>query len=267
MMSKKRLAAMLGLVLGTTGAWAEMTIVDVDGYPLMEVNVVESTEAGSGKEIRGIRLSFIAGALEFVKRPELIKFRLVPLVYQKIQHEQHLQVLLLGPKVYVYEDKKGVVLELKGRKEDPSNSSLLSWRGNNDDPYLSGGMAMLLGQIVGHYGYRGSDGGRERVCKLTEVLVYANNEKRGCRLSSVSNWVFSCEWNKPEHEKTWEFGLLKKCLCVGRLDGKPYGRFLWLPVGKAPKLWPKWAERKAKQKTKKASGKQESERKRKRVSI
>ena len=236
-MRTKVIVAVLTTMLNV-GIWGQVRSVELDLYPLGELSATTCDECGHHGQVGISRLSLLAGLIEWEQRPDWIKFRLAPLLYQRLKNQHYIQPILLGGADYRYDSRQGVAQELAQLDTDLAYTALFAWRGKeNDEPYLAGGTAALLGEILVNYGFKSSEGSRYRAWALTEALVYRNDEKFGREFFSAGGLIFSFAWDRPKQPKTWSFCLAAKCLSVGRVEGKTYGRLLWIPIGQAPPLF------------------------------
>jgi len=243
-MRMRAILACLLLVGLSHTAPARVQIADIDAYPLAEVSGVKVQDPATGAVISEFRFSLFAGLIQGVRCPARVKFRIVPFIYQRTGNQHHVQLVLLNGAEYAFDSKKPTPAPtLMERYADPANSSLLSWRRKSERPYLSGGAAALMGQVIINYGFRAPDGSRYRAWKMTPAFFYADNERHGRKITSLGGLVLSLKWKKPGKEKSWDFGLFANCFSLGRREGRRYGRVFWFPIGKAPALLPQPPER------------------------
>lgn len=208
-------------------------------YPIYERDVTALEDGDSSKVIVN-QHSALAGLIAVERRPDWLFVRVGPTVYQKRANEHYIQPIVLSGTDYLYDPdrERGVRQVLVPLETDVAYTSILAWRGEHpDEPYMSGGFIFLFGLVVGDFGFKSFEGDRYRAWALTELLQYADNEATGRQLMSLGGLVGQASWGVPDRPKTWEAGLLANAFSVGRNEGSYYGRFLWLPVGRAPSPW------------------------------
>ena len=206
-------------------------------YPIYERDVTALDDGESSEVIVDLH-SALGGLIAVERRPEWFFVRIGPAVYQKRVNEHYFQPILLSGTDYLYDSDQGVRQVLVPLETDVAYTSILAWRGEHPgEPYMSGGVVGLFGLMVWDFGFKSFEGDRYRAWALTELLQYADNEAKGRTVMSLGGLVGQVAWDVPDRPKTWEAGLLTNAFAVGRNEGKVYGRFLWLPVGRAPSPW------------------------------
>ena len=81
-------------------------------YPVYELSRTTLSENGQATRTVVNHHSFLAGLIDFERRPEWFKVRLGPILYQKRGSDHLVQPILFAGTDYMYDSEKGVVQPL-----------------------------------------------------------------------------------------------------------------------------------------------------------